>query len=175
MPFHSTKNTKEQGSDFISKASARSKLEWQARELSHTITWGLHTSEESFIIRIKCIQTGLVNVVFKPLQKPLIYLTNTKCFPHTYISYLQAHKLSAEFLQPSLCLLSLEDVLQLKGTGLSCHCPSSNFRLSPLLHSQLGCSSSTALLEQAPGPLHSSAWCSRSSCTCVRLMESQAS
>lgn len=134
---------------------------------------GLHTSLMRFGIRIKHIQTVLVNAVFKPLKNPLIYLTNTKCFLHTHIHYFQAHKVSgrispvqSQFPFPTGCAPAAGP------------CPVTALPAaadSLWLHSLLGCSrSSMALLNQALGPPLSPARCSRSSCTCVRLMDSQA-
>lgn len=91
--------------------------------------------------------------------------------PHLYTLFASIESFRQNFSSPA-CLLSLQDMLQLKATGLSCHCHSSSCRLTAGLKPP---SSSIALLDQALGPLHSPARCSKSSCTCMRLMESQAS
>lgn len=62
------------------------------RTVTHYISGPSHITDESSRIRTECIQTALVNAGFKPLQDSLIYLT--KCFPQTYIHYLEAHKVS---------------------------------------------------------------------------------
>lgn len=75
------------------------------RSVTHYILGPSHITDESFRIMTKYIQTALVNAVFKPLQNALIYLTDTKCFPHTYIHYLQAHKVSGR-ISPAQSLFS---------------------------------------------------------------------